>query len=59
LVHIHANNYSEYNYDNIPTVLELSFSKNPKILNKNLSLPHPLDQKNDPVAVDLEISFTK
>ena len=59
LVHIHANNYSEYNYDNIPTTLELSFSKSPKILNKNLSLPHPLDQKNDPAAADLEILFTK
>ena len=59
LVHIHANNYSEYNDDNIPTVLELSFSKSPKILNKNLSLPHPLDQKNNPDAADLEILFTK
>ena len=59
LVHIHANNYSEYNYDNIPTVLELSFSKSPKILNKNLSLPHPLDQKNNPDAADLEILFTE
>ena len=59
LVHIHANNYSEYNDDNIPTVLELSFSKSPKILNKNLLLPHPLDQKNNPNAADLEILFTK
>jgi len=59
LVHIHANNYSEYNYDNIPTTLELSFSKSLKILNKNLSLPHPLDQKNNPDAADLEILFTK
>ena len=59
LVHIHANNFSEYNYDNIPTALELSFSKIPKKLNKNLSLPHPLDQKNNPDAADLEILFTK
>jgi len=59
LVHIHANNYSEYNYDNIPTALELSFSKNPKMLDRNLSLPHLFDQKNNPDSPDLELSFIK
>ncbi len=59
LVHIHANNYSEYNYDNIPTALELSFAKSPKMLDRNLSLPHLFDQKNNPDSPDLELSFIK
>ena len=59
LVHIHPNNCSEYGNHNIPNTLEFSFSKNPKMLDRNLSLPHLLDQKNNPGSPDLELSFIK
>ena len=59
LVHIHANNYSGYGNYNVPATLEFSFSKNPKMLDRNLSLPHLLDQKNNPDSPDLELSFIK
>jgi hypothetical protein len=56
LVHIHANNMEETNKFNIPTLLELTFEKNPIELPGSVKLPHYLDQKNDP---DLDLTELK
>ena len=45
LIHIHPNNSAPVDKDGLPWVLELSFEKNPKVLDGINSLPHPLDQK--------------
>jgi len=57
LVHIHANNWMDYGIDNIPTCLEISYSKNPTLISKYPKLPHELDQKNNPNFRDLLIKF--
>ena len=57
LVHIHANNWADYGNNNIPSSLELSFSKNPELVSRDLSFPHRLDQKNNPDVKDLELIF--
>ena len=59
LVHIHPNNYSNLGIDNIPTSLELSFSKDPVIIKKTLHFPHKLDQKNDKFSKDIKLIFKK
>jgi hypothetical protein len=59
LVHIHPNNYSNLGIDNIPTSLELSFSKDPVIIKKTLQFPHKLDQKNDKFSKDIKLIFKK
>jgi hypothetical protein len=48
LIHFHGNNYADLDAYKNPTVVELTFARNPKILSKNKKIPHPLDQKNDP-----------
>ena len=53
LIHIHANNWATYGLNNIPSSIELTFSKKPVLLNKNLRLPHDLDQKNNPDVAQL------
>ena len=45
LVHIHANNWSTHGLNNIPSSIELSFSKKPILLNNEITFPHILDQK--------------
>jgi hypothetical protein len=57
LVHIHANNMEETNKFNIPTLLELTFDKNPIELPGLVRFPHYLDQKNDPDLDFTELNF--
>ena len=59
LVHIHPNNYSDLGINNTPTVLELSFSRNPVVIKKILRFPHKLDQKNDKFSKDIKLIFKK
>jgi hypothetical protein len=47
LCHFHINNYGD-SFNGIPTLIELTFAKSPKILNEYPTLPHPLDQPNSP-----------
>lgn len=55
LVHIHANNYAPLRLDdNLPLVLELTFSKFGKF-SKNNNLPHNLDMPNDPNLSEIEL----
>tara|TARA_B000000557_G_scaffold264423_1_gene269747 strand:+ start:928 stop:1686 length:759 start_codon:yes stop_codon:yes gene_type:complete len=57
LVHIHPNNFAEQGANNIPSSLELTFSKSPEIVDDDLIFPHKLDQRNDPISNDIELIF--
>ena len=57
LIHIHPNNFANYGLNNIPTSLEISFSKEPEKISDNLEFPHPLDQKNNPNISDINLEF--
>ncbi len=57
LVHIHGNNWKDYGIKKIPSSLELTFSKNPEFIKKDLSLPHYLDQKNNPDRDEIKLDF--
>tara|TARA_B100001057_G_C22804838_1_gene932957 strand:- start:102 stop:860 length:759 start_codon:yes stop_codon:yes gene_type:complete len=59
LVHIHANNWSSHGLNNIPSSLELSFSKKPILLNKDINFPHKLDQKNNPNVDEINLIFSE
>jgi hypothetical protein len=59
LVHIHANNWADYGENNIPSSIELSFSRNPKLISHNLKFPHALDQKNNPKLDELKLIFAE
>lgn len=60
LVHLHVNNYFYYinGSDRIPDILELTFSSADNIMYKpNLTLPHTLDQPNNPTDQEFKIIF--
>jgi hypothetical protein len=57
IVHIHPNNCAECNLFDMPTVLEITFEKNSKLLKNSVLFPHPLDQKNDPRYDDVKLIF--
>ena len=57
LVHVHANNYAPIRIDDdLPIVLELTFSKNSKV-RKLDSLPHRLDMPNNRLANEINLKF--
>jgi len=57
LVHIHANNYAPIRKDdNLPLVLELTFSKHASY-SKDFRLPHKLDRPNNRNAPDYQLIF--
>tara|TARA_B100001057_G_C22040728_1_gene640879 strand:+ start:155 stop:331 length:177 start_codon:yes stop_codon:yes gene_type:complete len=56
LCHVHVNNYCKI-YNGLPTLIEFTFSKNPKILNDSTpKFPHNLDQPNNPIADEIIIN---
>ena len=57
LIHIHPNNYSSC-INNIPTVLECSFERDPVVISEIVSFPHYLDQKNNKRNDDLKLYFS-
>jgi len=57
LTHIHPNNYGAKDPYGNPTVLELTFEKNPPESPGELSLPNLLDQPSDPNKRDIELKF--
>ncbi len=57
LVHLHPNNSGPTNKEGIPTIVELSFAKNPKIIGERLTIKHHLDQPNLKNKKDIEIIF--
>ena len=57
LVHVHANNNAPTRIDDdLPIVLELTFSKNSKV-RKLDSLPHRLDMPNNRLADEINLKF--
>ena len=50
LTHIHPNNYGEKDKNGNPTVVELTFERNPTANSNDLSLPNISDQPNNPAA---------
>lgn len=59
LIHIHPNNFGAKDKNGDPTVIELTFEKNPVILNNNCNLPHKLDMRNNPYLDDINLFFKK
>lgn len=57
LIHIHPNNYGIIDNKGDPTIIELSFDRDPIIVSKNLQLPHLLDQRNNIKNKDLLLKF--
>ena len=59
LIHIHPNNYGKYNFENDPTLIEITFEKDPNLISKELHLPNKLDYKNKPNSKDIKLRFKK
>lgn len=57
LIHIHPNNYGGIDNKGDPTIIELSFDRDPIVVSKNLQLPHFLDQRNNIRKNDLTLKF--
>ena len=57
LVHIHPQNPAFVTKDFIPTQLELTFAKNPKIISEKAKIPHYLDQPANPSLPEIELKF--
>jgi hypothetical protein len=60
LIHTHINNYFYYKKDDllIPDILELTFTSSDNIMyDESITLPHNLDQSNDPIGVDFVTVF--
>ena len=59
ITHIHANNFGGLSRNGNPNLLEITFEKNPKIINKEIKLTHVLDMSNNPNKNDLTLNFNK
>lgn len=56
IVHIHANN-ADFVHKNIPSMIEVTFAKNPKKIKELPSIPHKLDQICEPTRRDINLIF--
>ena len=59
LIHIHPQNPADVTENGIPTQIEFTFSKNPKIVSPEVKLPHALDQPANPHMNDIKLFFEK
>lgn len=57
LTHIHPNNYGKLDGNNDPSIIELSFEKNPEKINDENTYPHILDQVNNPKKSEIILKF--
>ena len=57
LVHIHGNNYARNDLNGDITVIELTFGKFPKILEKDYKIPNKLDMPNNPRQSEVDLNF--
>ena len=57
LIHIHPNNSAPKDNFGDPTVIELTFERNPIIIGDEPTLPHELDMRNNPLDEDIELFF--
>jgi len=59
LIHIHPNNYGELNFENIPSLIELTFEKDPVLIYDEVQIPNSLDYKNKENSEDIKLKFNK
>ncbi len=59
LVHIHPQNPGFVTKDLIPTQLEITFAKSPKIIGEAPKIPHDLDQPANPSFPEIQLNFEK
>ena len=52
LTHIHANNFAIPDKNGNPTVIELTFEREPEEISSDLEIPNKLDRKNNPLKKD-------
>lgn len=57
LIHIHPNNNAPLDNCDNPTVIELTFERNPIVLGDKVILPNNLDMKNNSMKEDIELIF--
>jgi hypothetical protein len=59
LIHVHANNAGipKLDLNNNPTVIELTFSKDPVTVSNEYITPNSLDQRNNMNLEDILITF--
>jgi len=57
LVHIHANNFAPLNINKLPLVLELTFSKTPKLVKTQFQFPREIDMPNNRFSEEIKITF--
>ena len=57
LIHIHAQNPAHVAENDIPTQIELTFAKNPKVIGPEVKLPHKFDQPANPYLKEIELLF--
>lgn len=56
LIHVHANNSSYIDNNQLPLTLELTFSKHAQLID-NKTLPHPLDMPNNKNENEIKLIF--
>jgi len=57
--HIHANNFGIADKRGNPTVIEMTFEKDPEIIGDNVEIPNKIDNKNNPLKKDFTDYFDK
>ena len=57
LIHIHPNNYGELNFENIASLIELTFEKDPDLICEEVYFPNSLDYKNKKNSEDIKLKF--
>jgi hypothetical protein len=63
LIHIHPNNFAPKDKNGDPTIMELTFERNPILEEKeewendHVTFPHKLDMKNYPLGEDIDLIF--
>jgi hypothetical protein len=59
LVHIHPNNSGPIGKNNIPSILECSFAKYPRVIGDRTKIKHELDQPNIKGKEDIDLKFER
>ncbi len=54
LTHIHSNNIGQVDQNNNPTMIEMTFEKNPIKIEGKVEIPNKLDFKNDPCKSEID-----
>jgi len=57
LTHTHANNFGITDVNGNPTVLEMTFERDPKIISNEFVIPNKLDNRNNPLKKDFTNYF--